>query len=415
MADETKVITVEKDGKEEEITLVLDDIIEKANKNESLTAEEEQFLLESEGAPAEYEVQHQLAEEKEEEKEETAEEKAAREKKEKEEKEESPEEKAAREKKEKEEKESKESPEEKAAREKKEKEEQKPEDALVKIERELQKPEGQADLTDFTEREKAYFHQMKRDRAAKQKAESDLDAAKFRDIKAKKDKEAKEKKEAEEKKEDPLAELKKRDQGDFMTVEDVVKILEKVQTKPAAKEKEEAAPKQDPMKVRFYVMCDAEARKEHSDDYDAVMELTDEIITPSEKYGAQVAQAMLDGKNPALVMYELIKADPEFAKLFPAAKTRVEARARLKAEKPEKKKEEKKEKTPEEIEKEKKAKEAQDLLEKNKDKTKTTGHAAGSEEAAAGNLTLEQITNMSDAEFAALPKKTRDHYLKLYG
>ena len=50
-------------------------------------------------------------------------------------------------------------------------------DTLEKLERELQKPEGKADLSKFSPREKAYFHQMQRDRRAKQKAEAERDVA----------------------------------------------------------------------------------------------------------------------------------------------------------------------------------------------------------------------------------------------
>ena len=55
-----------------------------------------------------------------------------------------------------------------------------PEDHFVKIERELQKPEGKENLTNFTPREKAYFSQMRRDRKTRQIAEEDRDKAPLR-------------------------------------------------------------------------------------------------------------------------------------------------------------------------------------------------------------------------------------------
>jgi len=283
-------------------------------------------------------------------------------------------------------------------------------DPFIKIERELSKPEGQEDLKDFTGREKAYYYQMRRDRKARQKAEEDRDAALFRENQLKS-------KVPEEKKPepvDPLAELKKKDPTDFVAVADVLKIVESIVNKQPEPKKEDApAAKSDPVRMGYLKMCEEKARVAHPEDYDAVMELTEDIMMTNEKYLIEVATAMNAGENPAIKSYELIKADPEFAKLFPAAEARVKGRAAA-GKKPEEKKEDPKPagKTQAEIDKEKKALAAQEAFEKNQNKTKTTGNLSSGTEAEDGEPSMEEIAKMSDKEFRKLPKKTRQKYLE---
>lgn len=285
------------------------------------------------------------------------------------------------------------------------------EDPFVKLEKELAKPEGQEDLKSFTDREKAYFHQMRRDRKSKQKTEAERDAALFREVKTKKELEDLKKPKVEEV--DPIAELKKKDQTDYMTVADVLKIVESVKTKPAVKEepaKEPTGP--DPRTLRILKMEEQEARNAHPEDFEAVMELTEEIINTSQAHLIEVAKALHAGENPVLKAYDLIKADPEFAKLFPVAQTRVLARKTAKE--PEKKKEPEKpiEKTAEEKAKEEKALAAQKALEENKGKKLTTGNIETSSSGADDDAGLAEYAKLSDVEFAKLPKATRNKVLR---
>ncbi len=284
-------------------------------------------------------------------------------------------------------------------------------DPFVKIERELAKAEGQEDLKDFTAREKAYYYQMRRDRKARQTAEADRDAALFREsqLKAKVPAEKKEEAPA-----DPLAELKKKDPTDFVAVADVLKIVESVINKqPEPNKEEKTQPKADPVRMGYLKMCEEKARAIHPEDFDAVMELTEDIMMTNEKYLVEVATAMNAGENPAIKSYELIKADPEFAKLFPVAEARVKGRAQA-AEKPEEKKEDPKPagKTQAEIDKEKKALAAQEAIEKNQNKSKTTGNLSAGAEAEDGEPSFDELAKMSDKEFRKLPKKTRQRYLE---
>lgn len=284
-------------------------------------------------------------------------------------------------------------------------------DPLFKIERSLQENQDKADdqvdisKADFTPREKAYFWQMRRDRKAKQQAEADRDAAKFELSKVKKEKPAE--KPAEE--EDPF---KGKEDGDFLTIADVKKILAQGQ-----KPKEEI--KMDfgsflalPAVQNFLKGCDVIAAQEHKD-YAEVMELTEEIINVNPDYQKKVADAFSKGDNPALKIYELIKGDAAFSKLLPAAQTRVAARKTKKTE--EASKDEPKAKSAEELKKEADAKRAEEALENNDKKPKTSGHAEGKDKIEGSDLTIEQIAAMSDREFAKLPKKTREKYLEMYG
>ena len=277
---------------------------------------------------------------------------------------------------------------------------------MVKLEEQLAKPDGQEDLKDLSKREIAYFWQMRRDRRARQIAEEEKDAALFREKQRQlKEKEEKPAEEAA----DPLAELKKKDPTDFLTIQEVVKIFEDLKKQPIQKEEQPAQVRIPPVLVKHLQFCEKEARESHPEDFDSVMELTNEIINTNRDYLLQVRDALQRGDNPAELSYQLIKKDPEFAKLLPAA----EIRAKAKAKKPEKK-----EKTPEEIEAEKaevEAKAKEKALEENQNKKKTTGHVAGGLEKPAEQYTMEEIARMTDKQFRQLPKHLRQKYLETYG
>jgi hypothetical protein len=274
---------------------------------------------------------------------------------------------------------------------------------MLKLEEMLAKPEGKEDFTGWTKREQAYYWRMRREQKRASQAEADRDAARFELIKVKKEKPAEEPIKEEE---DPL---KGKEEGDFLTVADSRKILAKIQ-------KKEEPPKGTgsiidlPFVQAYIASCDEKMAVEKAD-YEETMELTEEIINTNPAYQKAVAEALIQGKNPALKMYELIQADPEYAKLLPAAQTRVQARKAKKSDK----KEEPKAKTAEELKKEADAAEAERKLKENADKPKTSGHAEGKDKIEGSDYTLEQITAMSDREFSKLPKKVREKYLELYG
>lgn len=295
-------------------------------------------------------------------------------------------------------------------------------DFFVRLEQELVKEEGKEDLKDFTPREKAYFRQMRLDRKNRQRAEQDRDQALFRENKLKREIEEGKGK-PEEKVEDPIAELKKRDPTDYMTVAEATALVEKVSAGKEKKEdKEKSGPSTvSPQQVRYLKFCEKEARETHPEDFDVVMELTEDIISNNAEHLTEVAKAMVAGENPALKAYDLIKADSRFAELLPLAQTKHEARSG-ENKKPEESKEgsagkagkaqdTRSDKSPEANKQEKEALKAQEALEKNRSKFKTTGHVESSSDS--GDVpSFDEIARMSDREFARLPAKVRRGYLE---
>lgn len=300
------------------------------------------------------------------------------------------------------------------------------EDWFDKAERELAKPDGQEDLKDFSSREKAYFHQMKRDRKLRQEADAQKDAALFREIQLKKKIDELSKKE--EVIEDNLDDiLKDRDPEDLLTVADLKKIDELKKLKSKRKELESQVKDvkevkkeeididklgpvidvSNPIVKKHLDLCEKEAKSSYSD-YEEVMELAQDIIAVNPAYQKRIAESYHNGENPAIAIYDLIKKDAEFDRLFPVAQTRVKARKGINGNRTDKV-------DLVDADKAKKAKEAQEALEKNKDRVRTSAHAGGSENKNIGEITLEEISRMGDREFAKLPKKKRDEYLRLFG
>lgn len=285
-----------------------------------------------------------------------------------------------------------------------------PEVNMEKLEAELSKDEGKEDLKDFSGREKAYFHSMRRDRKARQQAEADRDIALRKLALAPK---APEKPAVDP--DDPVEVLKKKDPTDFVSVADVLKIVESVKTPAKKDEAPAAAGGISAAGMKYLKLCDKEAADAHPEDYAEVMELTSDIIDINPAYLKEVERRTIAGENPAEVAYSLIKGDPEFSKLFPVAKTKVASR---KVKKPDAAVPAK---SAEDLEKERKAKETQDALEANKTKTKTSGHASGegagrddSGKYTDGKLSFssDELTKMSDLEYAKVPKKIRKAFME---
>lgn len=153
---------------------------------------------------------------------------------------------------------------------------------------------------------------------------------------------------------------------------------------------------------RLVKIWDREARREHKDDYDKVMSLADKVIGVNSDHQAKLSQAYEEGENVALVMYDLIKLDPAFAKLA------KEAGIALEEEKPHEEK--KVSSNPQTIEAAKK-------LAENAAKTPTTGSSAagGGSTLTPDEITLDYVASLSDAEFAKLPKDKRNAILAKFG
>jgi hypothetical protein len=290
-------------------------------------------------------------------------------------------------------------------------------DVFDRLERELLKPEGQEDLRGFNRREVAYYHQMKRDRKDRQEAEAELDVQKLQNERLKRalPPEA----------QDVLAEIEQKDQSDFMTPQEVAAAIKRDR---AARAKQEPAPTPDPSKVnpqqQFYLQqCDTACRTAHPDDYDIVMELLPELVNNNPALLAQMDQDAVAGKNPAETAYQAMKAHPDFEKLLPLGEIRWKAVTSVRAHTngdpspaPASTPTTKPPAAPAEASvTAEQAAQAQAALESNTSKTRTTAHASGTQDSLPGELSAEDIINMPDAEFRALPRKERMYYLQRFG
>lgn len=291
------------------------------------------------------------------------------------------------------------------------------EDFVVRVERELEKPDGKENLKDFTDREKAYFHQMRRDRKRAQKAEAELDVERRKNL---------QKKEEEKKNEqpDPIEELRKREKTDYLTVEEALALAEQIRESSSKvnAEKPNDAGGLSAQQARYLELSEEKARADNQD-YDVVLELADDILSNNTEYLKEIAQAMGTGENPALKAYELIKADPEFEKLLPLAQIKFEAKTGNKTgenknsdpkstENPSLE-ETPKETTPAETAKDKELKAAEAALKNNAQKTRTTGHIHDASDTQLEGMSLDEVGKMTDIEFAKLPRKTRQKYLEM--
>jgi len=281
--------------------------------------------------------------------------------------------------------------------------EEPPDPLLVKIERELLKPEGQESFKDWSKREVDLYRQMRRDRKLRQRAEEERDVALLAQLKLKQAAEAPPVK-------DPLEALKQRDKADFLTVGEVVALLEKAPPSPAPVAS--APVVADPVQRRFLTLCDQEARTLHPTDYDTVMTLMPDVIGKNPTYLRRLQDALVAGENPALTAYTLILSDPEFATLRPLAQARVAAlRPVAPPVVPATEPPPSVPPTPASAA----ATRAQAQLEINAGKPQTTGSVGSGEDTPSEEMTLEELVAMPDAEFARLPRALRAKVLKQHG
>ena len=260
-----------------------------------------------------------------------------------------------------------------------------------KVEKEIDKPDGQEDLSGFSEREKGLFYEMKKSRKRAQKAEEDRDALMFERIKAAKlAQEGKTEKPVEEE-EDLFG--KDADPDDFPTVGKLREITKKAgERESAARRARDRAitVRLSEMTARQIVEVRSESGKD-APDYDEVMELAPVIVEGNPDYQKQIYDAYVKGKNAALLTYDIIRKDPKFTALF---KPSAEA--------------------PKEAPKKDTADEGKKTLEKinaNEKKPKTSGSGGAGGGEGGEEYTFEQLLRMTSGQFKKVPKTVRDKFL----
>lgn len=376
-------------------------IIEKYNKGESLSKEEEEFVMgqehaddsggdidESEGDDAFKDLEKEDSEQKddksdtghdekkepEEEKEEAAEEGADKEAG-------ADTEKKSEEKKEEEEKVA---PEDKGEKkeEKKADDQEDPEAYVARMEA-MARGDIPEDTSKFSKNEKALYWEMKKAHFHKKQAQEELNRYKFREIKRKHDEEARE------------SESEKEDDEELMTRGEFRKKL---------KEERDRIKAESDQQTRSFLLSSwyREGAKSCGNDFEKVMGIAEPIMAKNDAYKAEVFERVKKGENPAVVIYGLVKGDPSFARLY--ALTYPDDKPK------EEKKDEKKDEgiSKENLEKNKK-------LNDNLKKPNTSGQKGGGSGSPEGEPTLAEIAAMTEAEFEKLPKQTQDKFLEKYG
>jgi len=324
--------------------------------------------------------------------------------------------------------------EEKKAEEKKKAEEDageegdKTENLKDKIEKEMDKPEGQEDLEGFSEREKGLFWEMRAERKKRQAAQEETDGLKFQRIKEKKA--AEEAAKAAEADGEGKAELEKLLEGeddDFVSKADLKKVLESISKKPAKKADDtaEAAAAYSARK-EFVTISERGARDiveqrrikgDNAPDYDKVMELAEDIVEGNKEYLEQVEAAYKAGKNPALITYDLVIKDRRFSTLYKGTDVKKEEKKETTLAERAKKVGLSETATEEEIIKKEGALKKNDKINKNKEKPDTSGsHGGGSgtayKDSEGKEYDIVSLSQMSTSDFRKVPKDVRDKFLK---
>jgi len=289
------------------------------------------------------------------------------------------------------------------------KEDAKPEDTRTlaeKIKEEIDKPDGQENLTDYSAREKGLFFELRATRKRAQKAEEDLDVAQFETKKKAKTAEtAKIKTDADKEAEKAEEKLKAILEGeeDWVSKKDLKEILalikpkaaEKVDTTEIEAVNRKAFTRQAEMNARDIIEIRREKDKDIPD-YDEVLKYAPEIIEGNDAYGKKIAEAMVKGKNPAMVIYDLIRKDEKFKTLHTKGTKKEDA-------KPE--------------DKSKEGKQTLDKINKNLKKAVTSGTQGGGggddiTDSKGNKYTLMQLIKMPSSEFRKVPKEVRKKFLE---
>lgn len=253
----------------------------------------------------------------------------------------------------------------------------------------------------YSVKEKAYFHELRQERKARQRAEHDLEQLKFQNIKEK----ATAKVEQTETKVTPGIEG---DDDEFLTKGELKKTLkqlhaESVKDLPASNTLPPPA-----FNANYVKLCETYARKEYLD-YDEVINCWTDIVENNNAYKDELISAINSGLNAAELAYHLIKDDPDFDDTIVKVRAKMNRGKTKETPKP----------SQEDIEKESKRKEAEEKekrIKENNGKVKTSGNfPSGSGDKDAGDYTLLDIYNMSDADYFKLPRAKRDMLHKKFG
>lgn len=247
-----------------------------------------------------------------------------------------------------------------------------------KIREQLDKPEGEEDLSDFTERERGLYREMRYERRKRQDIERERNQLKFKEMK----------RELENEEEEP-------DSEDFLNkqqVQDEVgRHVVAIETK---------------YRKQMTKLWEREGKRLY-DDFDQVLDVAKTLVDGNEKYQEMIRDAYEEGDNVALVIYDIAKSDPNFAAVAAAKGFAPSSESGDRSENSDQKGDKKAD--PAALKNAKK-------IQENSKKTQTTGQKGGGD-AGGGKeyLSQEFVRNLSDEDFAKLPPKQQEEILAKYG
>lgn len=274
-----------------------------------------------------------------------------------------------------------------------------PEERRQLIESEISKPDGQQDLTKFTDNEIGLYWEQKKLRRRNQKLEEDNEILRVERIARKlKDEQAPPKKEP-----DGLEFLEGKDDEDMLTVAEARKLHAALKAQPAEKAKEDPKPDAKPVRTALEIKVERieaieKLKTKGIEDFDDVTQFAADALGQDEDARDILRETAKAGGNVAEKTYWLIKG----SKAWPQIKKAIEDE-KAKVAKPA---ETKKAPPAENLDRAKR-------LAENDGKIKTTGAGSGAGEV--GEYTVEEIAAMSIDDIKSLPKETRKLILKKFG
>ena len=282
--------------------------------------------------------------------------------------------------------------------------EETPEQRKTLIEKEIDKPEGQEDLTKFTPTEIGLYWDLKKARKKNQALAEQNEVLRVEQV-VKRLQDEKEKKSdgeaaTEEEAADPEKLFEGRDADDLLTIKEAKEILKKLAPKKPVKQE---APVQTGLLPRWVLQAqnaeaDGKLRSKGITDFFEVIDHTITALGDDKDAKTILAETASNGGNVSERVYWLIKGSPKWAeieKTIKADKEKAEKPAGTKA--PSKENEDRARR-----------------IEEADGKIKTTGAGSGAA-ADTGEYSSEEVASMTIQDIQKLPRETRQAILRKFG
>lgn len=259
------------------------------------------------------------------------------------------------------------------------------------IDAELEKPEGEENLAQFTDTEIGLYWDLKKARKKNQRVEQENRELRFEKTQERL-KKAKEKP-AEEAEEDPL---KDRSDDDVVTVGEIRKLFAKKQESTGTESEGVVLRTREEIRVES-TEAENKLLKQGVKDFSDVIGFAEAALKGDKDAQRILAETAIDGGNVAEKTYWLIRG----SKAWPKIKKQIEDEAARATGT-------KKEPDPNNVARGKR-------IEKNAAKTRTTGAGATGGGTTAGEYTIKEILDMRPEQFGKLSKEKQEAILQKFG